>query len=89
MILNNIILIIVLLLLANYLSKGTIITIVLKYYEIFKKYIFLEKEKDNIQDFHYDNETIEDSENTLKLNTLKITDSNSITIDDMNYTTWH
>lgn len=90
MILNNIILIIVLLLLANYLSKGTIITIVLKYYEIFKKHIFLvPPEKDNIQDFHYDNETIEDSENTLKLNTLKITDSNSITIDDMNYTTWH
>jgi len=101
MILNNIILIIVLLLLANYLSKGTIITIVLKYYEIVKNNIFpfskKEKEEDTC-DFNYDNELEEpleekeettETENTLKLNTLNLSqsDSGSITISDMNFST--
>jgi hypothetical protein len=100
MILNNIILIIVLLLLANYLSKGTIITIVLKYYEIVKNYIFpfpLKKEEPTC-DFHYNNEDTEskntdselintDTENTLKLNTLNLSDSGSISISEMNFST--
>ena len=101
MILNNIILIVVLLLLANYLSKGTIITIVLKYYEIVKNNIFpfskKEKEEDTC-DFNYDNELEEpleekeettETENTLKLNTLNLSqsDSGSITISDMNFST--
>lgn len=107
MILNNIILIVVLLLLANYLSKGTIITIVLKYYEIVKNYIFpfpLKKEEPTC-DFHYNNEDTEskntdtelintdtelintDTENTLKLNTLNLSDSGSISISDMNFST--
>jgi sortase (surface protein transpeptidase) len=100
MILNNIILIIVLLILANYLSKGTIITIVLKYIEILKNIIFI-KEDDKTCKFDYnkeDNEDIredesgneenesenqEDTENTLKLNTLNI--SESLSISDINY----
>lgn len=102
MILNNIILIVVLLLLANYLSKGTIITIVLKYYEIVKNNIFpfskKEKEEDTC-DFNYDNEPeelleelteeITETENTLMLNTLNLSqsDSDSITISDMNFST--
>lgn len=94
MILNNIILIVVLLLLANYLSKGTIVTIVLKYYEIVKNNIFpfskKEKEEDTC-DFNYDNEPEETTEtdNTLKLNTLNLSpsDSGSITISDMNFST--
>lgn len=96
MILNNIILIVVLLLLANYLSKGTIITIVLKYYEIVKNYIFpSNKEEESTCDFNYDNEPEEEkeetteTENTLKLNTLNLSqsDSGSITISDMNFST--
>jgi hypothetical protein len=103
MILNNIILIIVLLLLANYLSKGTIITIVLKYYEIVKNYIFTfpsKKEEEPTCNFHYDNEPTEtelietqtelintQTENTLKLNTLNLSDSGSISISDMNFST--
>jgi hypothetical protein len=97
MILNNIILIVVLLLLANYLSKGTIITIVLKYYEIVKNNIFpfSKKEKEeNTCDFNYDNEPEEkeettETDNTLKLNTLNLSpsDSGSITISDMNFST--
>jgi len=100
MILNNIILIIVLLLLANYLSKGTIITIVLKYYEILKNYIFPfppKKEEEPICNFNYNNEPTEltetqpelntDTENTLKLNTLNLSDSGSISISDMNFST--
>ena len=108
MILNNIILIIVLLLLANYLSKGTIVTIVLKYYEIVKNYIFPfppKKEEEPTCNFHYNNEDTElinnqtelinnqtelintDTENTLKLNTLNLSDSGSISISDMNFST--
>ena len=107
MILNNIILIIVLLLLANYLSKGTIVTIVLKYYEIVKNYIFplKKKEEEPTCNFHYNNEETElinnqtelintdtefkntDTENTLKLNTLNLSDSGSISISDMNFST--
>ena len=97
MILNNIILIIVLLILANYLSKGTIITIVLKYIEILKNIIFI-KEDDKTCKFDYNKEDIhedesgneenesenqEDTENTLKLNTLNI--SESLSISDINY----
>jgi hypothetical protein len=37
---NNIILLIILLMLANYLSNGSIINVLLKYYEIIKNYIF-------------------------------------------------
>ena len=97
MILNNIILIIVLLLLANYLSKGTIITIVLKYYEIVKNYIFLfslnkkQENKEETCNFHYNNESSEtkteetDTENTLKLNTLKLSESDSISISEINF----
>jgi hypothetical protein len=112
MILNNIILIIVLLLLANYLSKGTIVTIVLKYYEIVKNYIFPfqpKKEEEPTCNFHYNNEDTElinnqtelinnqtelkntdtdtETENTLKLNTLNLSDSGSISISDMNFST--
>ena len=100
MILNNIILIVVLLLLANYLSKGTIITIVLKYYEIVKNNIFpFPPKEENTCDFNYDNEPEEpleelteeltETENTLKLNTLNLSqsDSGSITISDMNFST--
>jgi len=105
MILNNIILIIVLLLLANYLSKGTIVTIVLKYYEIVKNYIFPfppKKEEEPTCNFHYNNEETElinnqtelkntdtdtETENTLKLNTLNLSDSGSISISDMNFST--
>ena len=101
MILNNIILIIVLLLLANYLSKGTIVTIVLKYYEIVKNYIFPfppKKEEEPTCNFHYNNEDTElinnqtelintDTENTLKLNTLNLSDSGSMSISDMNFST--
>jgi len=99
MILNNIILIVVLLLLANYLSKGTIITIVLKYYEIVKNYIFPFplKEEEPTCNFNYNNEPTEltetqpefntETENTLKLNTLNLSDSGSISISDMNFST--
>ena len=108
MILNNIILIIVLLILANYLSKGTIITIVLKYIEILKNIIFIKEDdktckfdynKENEDDNNYENvdesqnkedesqiedqEDQEDTENTLKLNTLNI--SESLSISDINY----
>jgi hypothetical protein len=37
---NNIVLLIILLVLANYLSNGSIINVLLKYYEIMKNYIF-------------------------------------------------
>ena len=37
---NNIVLLIILLVLANYLSNGSIINVLLKYYEIIKNYIF-------------------------------------------------
>jgi sortase (surface protein transpeptidase) len=100
MILNNIILIIVLLILANYLSKGTIITIVLKYIEILKNIIFIKEDdktckfdynKEDNEDIHEDesgneeneSENQEDTENTLKLNTLNI--SESLSISDINY----
>jgi sortase (surface protein transpeptidase) len=100
MILNNIILIIVLLILANYLSKGTIITIVLKYIEILKNIIFIKEDdktckfdynKEDNEDIHEDesgneeneSEDQEDTENTLKLNTLNI--SESLSISDINY----
>ena len=95
MILNNIILIVVLLLLANYLSKGTIITIVLKYYEIVKNYIFplKKKKEEETCDFNYGNKTEEplqelteekdtttETENTLNLNTLNLSQSESSSI---------
>lgn len=94
MILNNIILIVVLLLLANYLSKGTIVTIVLKYYEIVKNNIFPQEKEEDTCNFNYDNEPeeqeeITETDNTLKLNTLNLSpsDSGSITISDMNFST--
>jgi len=44
---NNIILLVILLVLANYLSNGSIINVLLKYYEIIKNYIFGNNNVDN------------------------------------------